>query len=418
MNSIRRMSESRASVSRVPGRVHDAADAVVVVDDEPDIVDLLVLCLADSGIAAAGTTDPLELLAACERGCVSTVVVDLRMPRIDGIELLRAIADSASRPAVVLMSGSDASVLESARQFVETLGLEVRGTLCKPFSPNALAALVQRTSRPPSAPLAEPYSSPDVVLLPERLVDAIETHAQPQRSFVDGRIVGFEALARLRDPSGELVAPDRFLREARRTGRMRELTSVVLDAALHGLHALRAEGLLQSASVNVPADVLAEEGFVAEVLGRLRHHAVPAWALTLEITEDEIVRNDGPTLAALVRLRIAGVGLAIDDFGTGHSTLTQTRSIPATELKLDRSFVVGLEHSQRAHAIVRSVCRMGRELGLRVVAEGIETIEVAALLEAAGCSLGQGYLYGRPVPFPVLASTLSRTNSVGYARVS
>lgn len=405
MVSVHRVESSRAVQGSIGHRVesiHRSAPRVVIVDDEPDLVELLVGCARDAGFAAHGTTDPLEMLAACERAHVEIVVVDLRMPSVDGIELLRSVAETSHRPDVVLMSGSDTSVLETACQFVETLGLRVRGVMGKPFSPKDFVALLRRPSVDLVHVRSAPTSAPPNIRLPDRLEDAIVAYVQPQVSFVDGRVVGYEALARMRLPDGAVLAPDGFLTEIRRSGRMRELTMVVLDSALAGL-APRWDGApFHTLSVNVPADTLAQAGFVDEVLRRLREHGTPPWCLTLEITEDELVRRDGATLGALVRLRLAGVGLAIDDFGTGHSTLSQARNVPATELKLDRSFVVGLDSSERAHAIVRNVCRMGRELGLRVVAEGIESAEVAATLASAGCTAGQGYLFGRPIPVDAL----------------
>jgi diguanylate cyclase (GGDEF)-like protein len=233
----------------------------------------------------------------------------------------------------------------------------------------------------------------------------LELHYQPQLSLETGRVEGVEALVRWRHPKRGLLAPSQFVPVARHSGVIKQLTAAVLNQALEQTAAWRLDGLDLRMSVNLDMRSLVDVRFPGQVRELLAVWRVPADRLVLEVTEDMVMAD--PVRAAEVASELAriGVQLSIDDFGTGYSSFAQLERLPLSELKIDKSFVTGLEVERRA-AIVRSLIDLGRSLGFRVVAEGVETPTVVRALIAFECTYAQGYLFGRPAPADELTGVL------------
>lgn len=228
-------------------------------------------------------------------------------------------------------------------------------------------------------------------------------HLQPIMDLATGRAVSLEALVRWQHPQRGLLAPGAFLAVAEARGLVPELSAVVLRGALRWLARSSAPWLADlTVAVNVAAEQLVSPGFRELVLGELDRHRIATDRLVLEITEHALVERMDETLPVLQGLRAAGVGLAVDDFGTGYSSLAYLRHLPLTELKIDRSFVQGLDSSRADRAVVGSLVGLADELGLRVVAEGIETPQQLAAVRELGIARGQGFLFARPTPPEVL----------------
>jgi EAL domain-containing protein (putative c-di-GMP-specific phosphodiesterase class I) len=172
----------------------------------------------------------------------------------------------------------------------------------------------------------------------------------------------------------------------------------VLSEAISQLGRWRREGLSLELAVNLSASDLADDELPSRVLGLMHRHQVEPRQLMLEVTESAIMHEPERAARIMQQLRGAGIKFAIDDFGTGHSSLAQLHSLPVDEIKIDRSFVINLERSTNNQAIVRSTTELGHILGLRVVAEGIETPESWSSLLRLGCDLAQGYFISRPMP--------------------
>jgi len=253
----------------------------------------------------------------------------------------------------------------------------------------------------------------DIGLAVER--DQIEVHYQPKVELATGDVIGAEALARWRHPERGLLPPGAFLEAAAQSGSLRDLTRRVLDRALAQARAWQEEGMALSVAVNVTgADVL-DPGFPAEVADLLRRWDVPARLLQLEITEDLVMLDPLGVLDVLGRLRGIGVELSLDDFGTGRASLAYLKRLPVQELKIDRSFVQNITTDSADAAIVLSTVELGHNLGLRVVAEGVECAAAWHGLAAAGCDVVQGYHLARPLPADELARWLERRGSVRAA---
>ncbi len=236
-------------------------------------------------------------------------------------------------------------------------------------------------------------------------------HYQPKFDAKRCQPIGAEALLRWEHPQHGLLAPDRFIGLAEKTGLIIPIGDWVLDEACRQMRLWLDEGIEGwRIAVNLSAIQFCHAGLLDSVARALERHALPANCLTLEITETTAMSDVEVSLTVLQQLSDMGVDLSIDDFGTGYSSLMYLKRLPANELKIDRGFVRELEDEGEDAAIVSAIVALGRALGLRIVAEGVETSSQQAFLTRLGCDSLQGYLLGRPVPAEQLRgsnSTLS-----------
>jgi len=243
-------------------------------------------------------------------------------------------------------------------------------------------------------------------------------HYQPKVALRDwdgarqGAAYTMEALVRWRHPENGLLYPDQFIGLAEQTGLIAPLTQWVLEAALRQCQEWRRAGRALGVEVNLSMWNLHDAGLVEAVTGLLARYDVPPEALRLEMTETTLMSDAPRALAVLTRLHEQGVRFAIDDFGTGYSSLAYLKRLPVDEVKIDRSFVRNMARDEVDAAIVRSTIELGHSLGLRVVAEGVETKDVHDALVAMGCDAAQGYYLSRPLPAADLEQWLTTS---GYA---
>jgi predicted signal transduction protein with EAL and GGDEF domain len=236
-------------------------------------------------------------------------------------------------------------------------------------------------------------------------------HYQPKADLSDGRIVAVEALVRWQHPEHGLLSPDQFVPLAEATGLIRELTLRVLDEALRQQRAWRDDGIDIRVAVNLSARDLYDLTLPATTARLLATYDVPPTALELEITESVIVADPMRARAILSRLSEMGIVLAIDDYGTGYSSLGYLKRLPIDEMKIDRSFVMQMADDRNDAAIVRSTVELGRNLGLRVVAEGVETATAWSHLKALGCDFAQGYYLSKPLPAAEIAALVTAASA-------
>lgn len=219
---------------------------------------------------------------------------------------------------------------------------------------------------------------------------------QVQQDLASGRVVGVEALLRWQHPQRGAVGPDEFIPLAENSGLIAELTAYVLDTALADLAVWRSAGHHVRMAVNLSARHLSDLALPRQVAAALRRHDVDPAALVLEVTETGILSDPARVDVVIAALRDQGVAIAVDDYGTGHASLGYLKRLRIDELKVDRSFVSDMRRNEQDYVIVRSTIALARDLGLRVVAEGIEDGETARSLRDLGCDVGQGYHLGRP----------------------
>jgi diguanylate cyclase (GGDEF)-like protein len=226
----------------------------------------------------------------------------------------------------------------------------------------------------------------------------LEVHYQPKADLASGRLVGVEALLRWQHPSYGPIAPDEFVPVAERTGLIRPMTLLVLHRALAQLRDWHDRGLEDlHVAVNLSARSLLSAELANDVEAALHAAGVQAHSLTLEVTETQMMADTSHTVAVLDRLAALGVGISVDDFGTGYSSLSYLQRLPVTELKIDKSFVLGLTTTDANLKIVQSIIDLGRNLNLKVIAEGIEDAITWERLCALGCDVGQGFFLSRPI---------------------
>jgi len=384
------------------------AHHVLIVDDEPEIGELIAAAAQAVGMRSTVTTG-YEAFRAALTPEVDLLVIDLMLPDVDGIEILRHLGKARCRSRILLMSGFDRKVLATAEGLAQSLGLDIAGRLLKPFRV-AEAETLLVGAMASATPAAAPKRVADE-LDPEALRRALETgaivvHYQPQIELVSGRLAGVEALVRLRGADGTLIYPDSFIGVAERSGQIETLTVAVLRRSVGEIGPLALSGLF-TLSINVSALTLTDIELPDRLGPYVVRHGMQPQSVVMEITESGLIKELSTALDILARLRLKGFGLSIDDFGTGFSSMAQLRRIPATELKIDRQFVDGMLSDASAAAVAVKTIELGHELGMKVVAEGIETADQAAALREKHCDIGQGYYYAKPLPLDELKRWIS-----------
>jgi diguanylate cyclase len=218
---------------------------------------------------------------------------------------------------------------------------------------------------------------------------------QPKFDLRAGKVESAEALLRWRHPQRGMIPPDRFIGMAEETGHIRPLTDWVLDRAIADQKRMREAGRDLQLSINISGRLIANEPFADRALRQIRRSGA---RLCFEITETAVIDNPKLALDVMTELREAGIDISIDDYGSGLSSLSYLRTIPAQELKIDKTFVQGMAHGNADALLVKSTIDLGHSLGMKIAAEGVETAESLALLQAMGCDLAQGYYIARPMP--------------------
>ena len=382
-----------------------AIQRVLVIDDSIEVGEIVSVTIEKLGMTCTLTTDVPAFLA--ELGQDSSpgstlIMLDLVMPNTDGIELLRLLAARRCQAGIILMSGVGKRVIDTAERLAKSLGLTIVGQLQKPFRIVQLEALIERVRE------AEPgrFSSPKMRILFEdsELRAAIDQsnfvlHNQPQIDVSSGRVVGVEALVRWKHADRGLIFPDDFIARAESLNIIDDLGWIVARQGLRDLHLFAdLHGVAPMLSINVSVQSLRDLAFPDRFVTLLQHYGVSPENTILEITESGLMKEMSRTLDVLARLRIKGVQLSIDDFGTGFAVMQQLRNIPSTELKIDKSFIQNAQTSDSDWVMVQKTIEIGHELGMRVVAEGVETDQQLDFIRAFGCDVAQGYLFSRPLP--------------------
>jgi EAL domain-containing protein (putative c-di-GMP-specific phosphodiesterase class I)/FixJ family two-component response regulator len=375
---------------------------VLVLDDEPFVVRLLAHRLQylgfDDVIPCEHGFDALNLLQSAP-GKFDLIFCDLQMPRMDGVQFLRHLACAGYTGRVVLMSGEDQRTLQTAANAARAYKLDVAGVLHKPVSPEQLWKVLDGK---PHRTVTTPHIDRKVYE-PDELRRAIAgaelvNYYHPKVNLATSAVIGVETLVRWRHPQDGLVLPDQFITLAEENGLIDDLTRLVLVRALHHVRLWQDAGLYLNVSVNVSMDNLAALAFPDLILREADAAGVPVSSVMLEVTEGPLLKDRRAPLDVLARLRLKRIGLSIDDFGTAHSSLSQLHDIPFDELKIDRSLVRGASQDASLKSNIETLIGMAHHLGIKAVAEGVESQADWDYLRAAGCDLAQGYFIARPMP--------------------
>ena len=290
-------------------------------------------------------------------------------------------------------------MLQTAEKLVQAHKIQVLGHLHKPVKPEVLSALLEQWTPP------APTSLPAVKKIygADELRAAIDSgqlvnYYQPKVAVASGEVVGVETLVRWRHPVDGLVFPDQFISVAEAHGLINDLTRTVLTGALTQAKVWQQAGLTLRVAINISMDNLASLDFVDFVVELTTKAGVPPQGVVLEVTESRLMQDTRAPLEILTRLRLKRFRLSIDDFGTGHSSLAQLRDIPFDELKIDQGFVHRAWSNETLRAMYDASLALARQLGMEVVAEGVEDRNDWDLLQRTGCDLAQGAFISAPMP--------------------
>ena len=406
---------------------------LLILDDDPLIGKTIQMIVDSSGASSRFTTDPDEFFELAAQWSPTHLAIDLNMPEMDGVQVLAELARRGTTCRIIITSGVGNRVLEAAGRSAVEHGLNIAGVLPKPFVPAALRRLLVEAEDPKadaaptsesSPPAVEPQRPPPVEAkappLPrpftvdrESLAEALDEHRfslvyQPKIRCADGSLAGFEALVRWDDPEQGTINPDRFILEAEACGLIDALTEQVFDQSLTWLAELieRSSGDGRRAaeaartitlSINLSARSLKNTELIESISQRCAAAGIHPERIIFELTETSTMENPVEALDLLTRLRMKGFQLSIDDFGTGFSSMLQLVRLPFSEIKVDRSFVMTARHSDESRTVIRSIVDLGRSLGLKSTAEGVEDHETLIYLRDIGCDLAQGFGIARPM---------------------
>ncbi len=338
------------------------------------------------------------------------IILDLMMPDMDGIEVIRHLAGQKSKASLILISGYDSGVLHSAETLAVSCGLNVISTFTKPINTESLSCFL--TSQSNKLAQIERVSTNndsarpgkfDFIPTEQDLRNAIENkqlilYYQPQVNMKTEALHGAEVLVRWLHPEFGLIFPDKFIALAEQTGLIEQLSEEVIHLAVkqsvHWQKLNRATRL----SINISAQNITSLKLPEQLRMLVKEYEIDPSMIVLELTESALMDSEVTSLDIFTRFRLKGFQLSIDDFGTGYSSLSQLHKIPFTELKIDQSFVTNMKQEKESAAIVETCIMLAHKLNMEVVAEGIEDKATWDLLLTEGCDIAQGYYIARPMP--------------------
>jgi EAL domain-containing protein (putative c-di-GMP-specific phosphodiesterase class I)/ActR/RegA family two-component response regulator len=373
--------------------------SLYVLDDDEQYAQLLSELAKNAGWTAIAETDPVLFLSH-DLSKINVLTLDLNMPGMDGIEVIREIAERKCNLKLILVSGFDARVLHSAQQLAEAHNIKVVASLTKPVSINEFIKVLDTLEK--ETPSYKSSSVKNSVTAKE-LENAIKNdelilYYQPQIDIKTNKLSGVEALVRWNHPERGIIFPDQFIYLAEENNLIGDLTESMIYLAVKQNKKWHDIGFDTVISVNVSIAYITSLNLPEKLIKLLDQYDVNAKNIMLELTESAVMGELTTSLDVLNRLRMKGFSLSIDDFGTGYSSLSHLYQAPFTELKIDQGFVMHILEDAEAMVIVKICIMLGQMLGMSIVAEGVETEAIYDKLEEMGCDIAQGYFLSRPIP--------------------
>lgn len=378
-------------------------DKVIIMDDEIDYANFIYDVASSLGFNCIVTTNPEEFMKVFNSD-ISLVFLDLNIPNINGLDLLKFIEKNHGQCNIILMSGVEDRILETAEAFAQSINLSIIGRFQKTIRLAELEELLKETQlAQPSKPTEEETPNSQFIATKEELIRAIEQdemviYYQPKVDIASRGLYGVEALVRWNHPEQNLIFPDQFISQAESFGLIDELSWVIIKKALKEIVDIQREVYMSfKLALNLSPHTLSDLEFPHKFFKVLSQYSIPANQIIFEITESGLINELSRALEIFTRLRLNNIHLSIDDFGTGYAMMQQLKIIPASEIKIDKSFVQNMFVDNSSSVTVKKVIEIGHELEMKVVAEGVETKEQLLFLQTHQCDIAQGYLFSKPI---------------------
>jgi len=389
-----------------------ANKTILLVDDDELQLDLIAAQLAEIGwqqvVCASSGAQALEHFES-HGPKIDAIICDLSMPDMDGLVLIRHLAQRGYRGAILLLSGVSDEILHSAAGLVNAHGLKLLGVLNKPCATARLQELLADLQ-----PMLVDRGKATVSdLSPQRLRQALHDGEmipwyQPKVDTRSGLTVGVEALARWPQADGSLISPGLFVPALEAAGLADDLFFAMTRQVAAAMALWRGQAIHIQAAINLSMDTALNLA-MPERLGQIVSAAgLSPSDFVIEVTESRLMVERSLAMESLTRLSLMGFTLSIDDFGTGYSSLVQLIDLPFKEIKIDGSFVQRASHEQKARSVLSISILLGNSLGMKVIAEGVETAEQLAVVHCSGGHLVQGYYFARPMPLATCSEWLAQ----------
>ena len=378
--------------------------SIYIIDDEPDLSELISQFAMTHKIKA-------YVASAWNNVCLKKlhetdfILLDLNLPELDGLDILELLKENKVTVPIVLCSGQDDNVVDTAADLLKAHGLNYAGKILKPFSfadfSKLLAALHKRdVTKDLVAPASSISDTPLDVLDKKQLQHAIANNYfcvafQPQFNSQNHQLCGIECLARLDIPGKERIMPDTFIPALIAHDLIDDFTLNILKYGLNVLNSLPLPNNIKIA-FNISSTSLTNE-FITQLCDCCKPFRFNATDLVWEITETATLEIKKATKTLMTKLRLNGFNLSLDDFGTGFSTLQEIDALPFNEIKIDKQFIHSMHDKKSSMAIVSATIQLAKSLNFRVVAEGVETLQQAEMLKLLNCDVSQGYFYSQPL---------------------
>lgn len=366
-------------------------------DDEVDFAEFVADVAETMDFDVISTDDPTEVETLYLQH-LNIIVLDLFMPNIDGIELLRLLSKSKSSASIVLMSGKDKTVLHSAQKIAKEQELTVLGVLQKPFFAQQLEVILAKYVD------ESPQRKQGSFILPSAkdISSAIENKElfvvyQPQINITNRKVIGVEALVRWKHSERGLIPPDIFIPIAEDNDLIKGITTFVTKKSIRQQAEWLKNGIDLRMSINMSPKILTDLDMPEKLSTCAKEMGANIKNIVIEVTETAIMSDVVRYMDILARLKMKGFNLSIDDFGTGYSSLQQLIRAPFNELKIDQAFIKNLDTDEECKTITEISIMLAHKLGMMVVAEGIETESVWNILRELKCDEGQGYWMAKPM---------------------
>ncbi|EGQ8054000.1 EAL domain-containing protein [Vibrio alginolyticus] len=374
---------------------------VMVIDDHPLQTTILTQIL-DRYCAQAIPFNCVDAaIQSVQEQHFDVIFCDIQMPGKDGIDMMEMLDEVQYQGQVVLVSAMELTIISAVRAMCEGFSFEVLGKLPKPYDENEVVDLLGkiRDEKAKQVSFAQPIEVEDQEFLFALAEGRVKNYYQPLVDVQSGEVLGYEALARWNHPIYGVLPPHYFLPIVERCRLSGELFQAVLSNVIYDM---KHRGLTQNVSINVDHENLEDTAFSHYFLQQCLESEIDPSQITIEITERDTFQTSASLYKNLLKLRMNGVTVSIDDFGTGSSTFEKLAQLPFNELKIDRSFVQGVECDIKKRNIVVAICALAKSLNIRLVAEGIEDEVTLQAIREYGIDLCQGFYIDKPMPLEAI----------------